>query len=104
MGDFAAACQLLGVRQVKQLWKDLDVNKNEQISLIELDPEAGQAFGEFERLLIEKHGSTKEGWYKAFDISKSVRVEKPKFVAQCKALGFTGDATRLFELMIPFPG
>lgn len=102
--DFASACQRLGVKAVQKLWTDLDENKNGQISLFELDPETAEGFNTLERLLLENYSTTKEGWKKVFDYDASIRCDKEKFVAQCKVLGYPGDAAKLFALLKPEPG
>lgn len=102
--DFASACQRLGVKVVKALWTELDVNQNGQISLLELDPETSEGFNWLETVLIEKYGTAKDGWKKVFDYDSSLRCDKEKFVDRCKALEYTGDAERLFKLLCPEPG
>jgi len=102
--DFARACQVRGVKAVPKIWAEFDTNSDGQISLFELDPECSQLFNPLEQLLVEKCGSTKEGWRQVFDKENILRCERGKFVTQCKVLGFQGDANRLFTLLRPEPG
>merc|ERR1712217_238323 len=103
--DFSEACRQLGIQKVKQLWNAIDKDGNGQISLIELDAETASAFGEFESLLVEKYGHTKEGWRAVFvdPASDCTRCLKETFVQKCRELGYSGDAGRLFTLVRPDP-
>jgi len=102
--DFAFACQHFGIKAVQKMWSDLDVNTTGQITLMDLDPETGEAFATFERLVIDKYGSAKNGWKKGFDVDGTLRCDQDKFVNQCTAIGYTGNAERLFKLLRPEPG
>uniref|UniRef100_A0A7S4S6F6 EF-hand domain-containing protein n=1 Tax=Alexandrium monilatum TaxID=311494 RepID=A0A7S4S6F6_9DINO len=102
--DFAVACRSLGVKSIPQLWAELDTNKDGQISLKEIDPETAELFGELERLLLDRHGSTKEGWRRVFLPTGSPWCEQETFVEQCKVMGFSGDADRLYHLIKPEAG
>merc|ERR1712008_560129 len=94
--DFSDVSRGLGVKKVKVIWSALDPNGRGCITLHDLDDETAEAFGEFERLLLEKHGSTRIGWRTAFDVQGIHRCDSKRFAAQCRALGYTGDAMRLF--------
>lgn len=102
--DFATACQTLGVKAVQKIWSEFDKNQDGQISLNEVDPECAALFNSLEELLNEGYGSVKEGWKKVFDREGSLRCDKDKFVSQCKAIGFPGDADKLFRLLRPEAG
>lgn len=102
--DFSAACNSLGVKAIRTLWNELDVNKNGQISLYEIDPEVAEPFAELENLMIEKYGSTKTAWAATFNKDKSLRCDQQKFRAVLEELGFSGDADRFFKLLKPEPG
>lgn len=102
--DFAQACRDLGIQGGKKLWAEIDVGSRGQISLEEFDLETAQAFGKFEQCLISQFGHPREGWKEMFDHQGLVRVEKQKFIAGCKLLGYDGDAEQLFHLLIPEHG
>ncbi|CAE8659885.1 unnamed protein product, partial [Polarella glacialis] len=102
--DFATACRNMGIKDIKKLWAELDVNKSGQISLYEVDPEVAEPFAMLESLMVEKYGSTKAAWAKTFNKDKSLRCDLPKFVKELQDLGFTGDAERFFKLLRPEPG
>jgi hypothetical protein len=99
--DFVDACRHLGVRGGLTLWKEIDSNKNGQISLEELDKDTYRGMQELEKLLVDKYGDTLTGWIKGFDKENSVRVPMQRFVKRCKELGYSKDAERLFMLLIP---
>eukprot|EP00747_Dinoflagellata_sp_TGD_P088386 gnl/TRDRNA2_/TRDRNA2_163981_c2_seq1.p1 gnl/TRDRNA2_/TRDRNA2_163981_c2~~gnl/TRDRNA2_/TRDRNA2_163981_c2_seq1.p1 ORF type:complete len:249 (-),score=47.45 gnl/TRDRNA2_/TRDRNA2_163981_c2_seq1:25-663(-) len=102
--DFAIACRKLGVKATRQLWKDIDVDRNGQISIHELDYNLGEHFFELENLLIKGWGTTKEGWKRAIDPRGDLRVNKPEFVERVKKLGYTRDAEDLYKMVKPEPG
>jgi len=102
--DFATACQRLGVKEVQSMWAKFDKNKDGQISLNEMDPECAKLFNLLEQLLVENYGSTKDGWRKVFDKENRLRCDREQFVSKCEAIGFEGDADKLFKLLRPEPG
>eukprot|EP00931_Biecheleriopsis_adriatica_P102796 TRINITY_DN77725_c0_g1_i1.p1 TRINITY_DN77725_c0_g1~~TRINITY_DN77725_c0_g1_i1.p1 ORF type:complete len:1764 (-),score=486.63 TRINITY_DN77725_c0_g1_i1:84-5375(-) len=104
--EFSKACNDLGVRHVRELWSELDRVKNGQIGLADIDPEVDQLFRELEQLLIDKYGSTVNGWRQCFQLPppKCKQVDEDKFTRQCAALGMTGDGAKLFKLLRPENG
>jgi len=102
--DFSRACQQNGVKAVQKIWCEFDTNNDGQITLNELDAEVAQLFNPLEQLLVDRFGSTRNGWRKVFDKEGSMHCDRDKFVAQCKAVGFEGDADKLFKLVRPEPG
>eukprot|EP00440_Ansanella_granifera_P041816 gb/GFBE01045337.1/.p1 GENE.gb/GFBE01045337.1/~~gb/GFBE01045337.1/.p1 ORF type:complete len:1196 (+),score=297.39 gb/GFBE01045337.1/:1-3588(+) len=102
--DFATSCRFLGVKAVGKLWTELDINKNGQISLYELDPEVAEPFAQLENLMIEQYGSTKKAWAATFNKDNSLRCDLHKFCSVLAELGFQGDAERFFKLLKPEPG
>jgi hypothetical protein len=102
--DFANACQSLGVQAIAKIWAEFDKNRDGQISLKEVDADCAALFNPLEQLLIEKYGSTKEGWRNVFDKEGSLTCEQDKFVERCQAIGFAGDAEKLFKLLRPEAG
>jgi len=102
--DFASACRFLGVKNVQQLWSELDVNSDGQISLQEMDPEAAALFGRLETTLLERYGSTREGWKKVFLHTGCPWCEQDKFIEQCKGLGLEDEAERFYVLVKPEAG
>lgn len=102
--DFAYACRALGVKNIPQLWAELDTERAGQISLKDMDPETAELFSEVERLLLEQYGTTREGWKRVFLPTGGTWCEQETFVEQCKVLGFSGDAERLYQLVKPETG
>lgn len=105
--DFAQACRVLGVKSVQKLWSELDVNRNGQITLKELDPDVGDSFKALEAGLVEQFGSTELGWKKVFDIENTLRCDQDKFAAGCAALGIPSEPLtpeQFFKRLRPEPG
>eukprot|EP00927_Polykrikos_kofoidii_P023054 TRINITY_DN21348_c0_g1_i1.p1 TRINITY_DN21348_c0_g1~~TRINITY_DN21348_c0_g1_i1.p1 ORF type:complete len:1222 (-),score=234.60 TRINITY_DN21348_c0_g1_i1:133-3660(-) len=100
--DFTKACHAMGFSSVKQLWKEIDVKDAGRIYLRDLDPEVADAFAEFERLLIERYGHTKDGWREAFGVEKTgFRCGERNFVLGCKKIGYPRDPVALFNMLRP---
>eukprot|EP00747_Dinoflagellata_sp_TGD_P108845 gnl/TRDRNA2_/TRDRNA2_170538_c1_seq1.p1 gnl/TRDRNA2_/TRDRNA2_170538_c1~~gnl/TRDRNA2_/TRDRNA2_170538_c1_seq1.p1 ORF type:complete len:954 (+),score=191.39 gnl/TRDRNA2_/TRDRNA2_170538_c1_seq1:1-2862(+) len=102
--DFSIACRKLGVKENRALWKAIDENQNGQISIHELDFDLGEAFEEFENLLIEQYGSTKEGWRKGLDLKGSLRLEEEDWCKRLRAIGYSKDPLKLYKMLRPEPG
>jgi len=77
-----------------------------QISFSDFDLETCEMFGSWEESIIEKYGSTLEGWRKCFEQPepRGPWVEESKFIRQCRELGWSGNARKLFKLVRPEPG
>eukprot|EP00747_Dinoflagellata_sp_TGD_P027280 gnl/TRDRNA2_/TRDRNA2_132519_c0_seq1.p1 gnl/TRDRNA2_/TRDRNA2_132519_c0~~gnl/TRDRNA2_/TRDRNA2_132519_c0_seq1.p1 ORF type:complete len:1424 (-),score=306.60 gnl/TRDRNA2_/TRDRNA2_132519_c0_seq1:173-3874(-) len=101
--DFAAACRRFGITQTCKLWKELDTNGNGQISVDEMDPELGEYFEEFEKKLIKKYKTTKEGWRKGIDPGNTKWIDLPKWCKQLEALGYSRDPEKLYKMLRPEP-
>lgn len=105
--EFTKACQNHGVRAIRRLWMELgEMGDLKRVSFKDLDPETAEAFEEFEKLLILKYGTALQGWRQCFEkpAPANVTVDEEKFVRQCNALGYRGDARMLFKATRPDPG
>lgn len=54
---------------------------------------------DFQKLLKRKHGSIEDAWSKAFDLDGSGAIDFSEFASACKALGYVGNATRLWAML-----
>lgn len=75
------------------------------VKLKHLDRELDSAFNAFEKLLIEKHGSTLDGW-KTYEVAQGgvCTITEKTFLEQTKALGYSGDPLALFKMLRPDTG
>jgi len=64
------------------------------------NPESLRVFvTDFQNFLIRKFGSIEEAWSQAFDLDRSGSVNFTEFGQGCKALGYVGNATRLWAAL-----
>uniref|UniRef100_A0A7S2CIW2 Calmodulin n=1 Tax=Alexandrium andersonii TaxID=327968 RepID=A0A7S2CIW2_9DINO len=99
--DFCTACRGIGIEKVQQVWNELDKKRAGLVSFEQFDAETAAAFGEFEKLLMEQYGGTKDGWRKVFDPDVIYRCDLKRFIRGCRKLGYSGNAERLFTLVSP---
>eukprot|EP00927_Polykrikos_kofoidii_P065082 TRINITY_DN60881_c0_g1_i1.p1 TRINITY_DN60881_c0_g1~~TRINITY_DN60881_c0_g1_i1.p1 ORF type:complete len:1267 (+),score=247.96 TRINITY_DN60881_c0_g1_i1:71-3871(+) len=113
--EFAAACQRMGVKAVRQLWHEMTVGpeiartivlkdpEKEQITLKDFDGPLGEGIASLEALLVEQHGSSRAGWSCCFEPNGMPLCSEKWFVKGCAMLGYPGDASALFHLLRPEP-
>eukprot|EP00928_Gymnodinium_smaydae_P042025 TRINITY_DN2836_c1_g2_i2.p1 TRINITY_DN2836_c1_g2~~TRINITY_DN2836_c1_g2_i2.p1 ORF type:complete len:1297 (+),score=271.84 TRINITY_DN2836_c1_g2_i2:114-4004(+) len=102
--DFATACQHLGVKTATRLWVELEGADRGHVRLRNFDAETWEAFSAFEKLCIEKHGSTKAAWKKVFDPkNQKMGLTLPRFTRACKTLGYPEKPDKLYKLLRPEP-
>ena len=102
--DFMEHCRTAGIQAPDLFWADFDRQGRGQITLEEFGAETGQAYLEFRQLLVRRFEHPRCGWNRLFEKGDDLRVYKQHFVAGCAALGYTQDAGRLFELLLPESG
>jgi len=98
MGELCQVCRDIGYHgNIKKLWIELDQDQDGFVCLADLDVEQHQAISDFLSLLLEKYGSTLEGWRQGLDVAGTHRLEEKEFVARCQEIGYTGNARKLFR-------
>jgi hypothetical protein len=103
--EFCNACRAMGYHgNLKKLWRQLDDNGNGFISLMEIDPEVGQAVGEFKYALLKKYGDMLTAWKKGLDVSGNGRIEAAEIEAAVADLGLSLDASKLITFLRASPG
>lgn len=104
-GEFVNRARAIGVTgHVAALFAEIDVDNKGFITLQDLDPEVSKITKQFFRKVQETYGSIEEAWPKAFDVSKRRVVGKKEFAKGCEAIGFEGDANKLFSFLQPEAG
>lgn len=98
--EFCQACRELGYSgNLKQLWSELDADGDGFISLWEIDYQAAKALKSFHALVIERFGCMLQAWH-YLDIDKNHRLDEIEFVNRCQALGWEGNAHKLFRWLM----
>eukprot|EP00397_Hematodinium_sp_SG-2012_P001496 GEMP01001499.1.p1 GENE.GEMP01001499.1~~GEMP01001499.1.p1 ORF type:complete len:1211 (+),score=204.26 GEMP01001499.1:238-3870(+) len=82
---------------IKQLWKTLNVNKADCITLHDLDPEASSAMDAFKELCTQKAGNVLAAWKKLLDPNGNDRLDLTEFCEQCQKMGYKGNSKQLFR-------
>lgn len=104
-GEFVNRARAIGVTgHVAELFAAFDVDNKGFITLKDLDPQVSKVMKNFFRCIEESYGSIEEAWPKAFDVSKRRVVGKAEFAKGCEAIGYEGDAMKLFALLQPETG
>lgn len=105
MGEFVGRARSIGVSgRPTELFASIDVDMKGFITLQDLDPEVSKLVKAFFRCAEAKYNTVDEAWKMAFNVSKRRVVILEDFVRGCKAIGYEGDAVKLFALMRPEPG
>merc|ERR1719399_2318827 len=98
--EFTLACRNIGyMGSVKTLFKELDPGTG-VIMLEDLDPETHKAMHGFRELLKKRFGNTLQAWMQGLDLDGNFRLDKPEFIDRCVALGYEGDAEKLFDMLL----
>jgi len=104
-GEFVNRARAIGVTgHVAELFAAFDVDNKGFITLKDLDPSVSKVMKAFFRCVEESYGCIEEAWKKAFDVSKRRVVGKAEFAKGCEAIGYEGDAMKLFALLQPETG
>lgn len=100
LNEFCTACRRLGFHgNLKQLWRELDVNDNGYVSMMELDPEAGQYIATFKLELMHEYGDMLTAWQKGIDTNGNRRIDAEEIEECCKKLGLSLDPKKLFDML-----
>mmetsp|Transcript_10590 Transcript_10590/g.19567 ORF Transcript_10590/g.19567 Transcript_10590/m.19567 type:complete len:1194 (+) Transcript_10590:224-3805(+) len=98
--EFCNAGRKMGYHGNYQLlWKQMDVDLNGFVSLMEIDPVAGQAIGTFKLHLMKKYGDMLTAWRKGLDTNGSGRIEEPEVAACLEKIGLDMDSKKLFSML-----
>jgi len=102
--EFTLACRNIGyMGSVKTLFKELDPGTG-VIMLEDLDPETHKAMHGFRELLKNRFGNTLQAWMQGLDLDGNFRLDQPEFIDRCVALGYEGDAAKLFDMLLKEKG
>eukprot|EP00930_Biecheleria_cincta_P070568 TRINITY_DN58201_c0_g1_i1.p1 TRINITY_DN58201_c0_g1~~TRINITY_DN58201_c0_g1_i1.p1 ORF type:complete len:1469 (+),score=331.35 TRINITY_DN58201_c0_g1_i1:26-4408(+) len=102
--EFSRAVRDVGFHgNIKAIWKELNLDDSNDISLEELDPIAHQHLSSFQQHVISKHEGYLEAWQK-LKIAPGTRIHEPQFRKMCKDLGYKGDVHELFKHLQEKPG
>lgn len=97
--EFSIAVKDVGYPgNAKELWQELDLNKNGYVSLWELDEPTALLLREFVDTARSNFGSWAAFWHCALDVRGDDRVLYPEFRDGCIMLGWR-ESDRLFELL-----
>jgi len=105
MGEFIACVSAIGFTgNVRNLFKAFDKDNDGHIVLKEVDSEVAEAVETLLHLIDAKYESVARAWNEGFDKNGNRRCDEPEFVDECAALGYTGDAAKLFTFLRPEKG
>lgn len=74
----------------RELWGELDKNKNNKVSLRELDAPTAQVLADFNDIAVAKYGTWERAWQQAFDLRFDDRVKLMDFREGCITMGYEG--------------
>jgi len=101
--EFSRAVREIGFHgNIKAIWKELNTDESNDISLEELDPAAHKHLSQFEAHVHGKHGSYLEAW-QALGVNPGTRIHKKQFQEMCAQLDYTGDVDELFKHLLTKP-
>lgn len=102
--EFSRAVRDIGFHgSIKAMWKELNLDDSNDISLEELDPVAHKHISSFEQHVLREHGGYLEAWQK-LNVAPGTRIHEPEFKKMCNDLSYEGDAHELFKHLIEKPG
>mmetsp|Transcript_31299 Transcript_31299/g.89821 ORF Transcript_31299/g.89821 Transcript_31299/m.89821 type:complete len:1481 (+) Transcript_31299:50-4492(+) len=104
---FSELCQALrevGFRgNVREIWAQLDKDKNGNITLEEFDPQAHEALSQFAQLVRGRFQSFSEAWGALFDPCSNGRIDEASFAKSCAELDYPGNAGKLYRYLLDKP-
>jgi len=89
---------------LKRLWTEMDVNKNEFITMIEIDREAGKMVGTFKLELMKKYGDMLTAWKLGVDTNGNGTIEEREIEKCLQILGLKMSPKKLFRMLVTSPG
>jgi len=97
--DFTRACLVLGNKNVRQFWNEMDSAGKGQIIFADFDPPGAQAYDQLKGLLVQKFGSMVEGFRQGLDRQKNKQVDLTIFKEQLQShFGIPpADGEKLFK-------
>merc|ERR1719353_465222 len=97
--EFMKAIRDLGLffGSLPDLWKELQ--EDGFITFDRFAPEDAKELNAFRECLLGKYPSVARAWREGLDTKKTGRLGKDEFVAAVGALGFAGNAARVYELL-----
>eukprot|EP00929_Paragymnodinium_shiwhaense_P083835 TRINITY_DN44797_c0_g2_i3.p1 TRINITY_DN44797_c0_g2~~TRINITY_DN44797_c0_g2_i3.p1 ORF type:complete len:1724 (+),score=625.26 TRINITY_DN44797_c0_g2_i3:115-5286(+) len=105
--SFAEFC--ISMRQIgfggplKAIWKELDDDDSNFITLDELDPLAYRALEAFRQTILKSFPNFLEAW-KTFDKEDIKKIDQNRFVERMEALSYPKDAKKLWKYLVEEPG
>jgi Ca2+-binding EF-hand superfamily protein len=81
----------------KDLWNELDQDKDGFVKLPDLDSKFHEEITSYQALALKKHPHMLAVWSNSLDTTGSGRVQEATFVKHCKDIGWSGDAHMLFQ-------
>jgi len=91
--EFCQGLREVGYRgPVRQLWAELDNDKNGYITLAEFDPAAHKQLSEYAALVLARFAGYPEAWSQLFNREGLGRVNAEVFANCCKELGYIDPA------------
>jgi len=98
--EFCNACRKMGYHgNLKQLWLQLDTNRNGAVSLMEIDREVGHYMGTFKKALLEKFGDMLTAWRQGIDVNHNGRIEQKEVEDAVSHLGLDLDPAKLWGML-----
>jgi len=98
--EFRTACQDLGYPGARMpLWRELDGDGSGGCSLSEIDKPTSDMLQRILECALKRYSSWEEMWKRLMDTRGNDRVDLFTFIKGCRALGWGGNAERLFELL-----
>jgi len=98
--EFMRACKDVGFAgSLKQLWVELEPDENGVVTLAQIDRTTANLLEEITACALRRYGTWDLAWRAVFDPRGEDRVNINTFLKGCAALGFTGDARYLFDLL-----
>jgi len=89
LGEFVKCCRKNRmVGPTKQIWKELDLDENQKLSLDEFSPKSAQVLRAFCKNMVDRFGSVEDAWKKF----KKTRMTLKDFEIVFADAGFEGEA------------
>ena len=102
--EFTQACRNIGyIGSIKALFKEMDPGTG-VIRHEHLDPESYTLMTSFRELLNHKFKNTLKGWKQGLDMDGNGRLDYDEFIERCAALGYEGNAHKLYHCLLKEKG